>query len=66
MKIAITNPNNFKTTKEAVAFVRDFMNTNFEVLVEKAENGEEGYGIMTYTKPETNTQRLLRSIDPDC
>ena len=42
----MTNPNNFKTTKEAMAFVRDFMNTNFEVLVEKAENGEEGYGIM--------------------
>jgi hypothetical protein len=58
-----SNPNNFKTTKEAMDFVRDFMNTPFDELVERAENGEEGYGIMTDPIPETNTQRLLNSIE---
>jgi len=51
MKIAITNPNNFETKKEAMAFVREFMNTPFDELIEKAENGEEGYGIMTDPDP---------------
>jgi len=46
-----SNPNDFKTVKEAMAFVKDFMDTPYEELIEKAENGEEGYGIMTDPDP---------------
>ena len=40
-------PNKFETSKEAIDFVKDFFNTPFEELLEKAENGEEGYGTMS-------------------
>ena len=42
-----SNPNNFKTTKEAIDFVKDFYNTPFDELSKKAETGEDGIGTLS-------------------